>query len=307
MCQKTHIILALIGAALLVGCGKTEIAFNQQANGEQALFRVKDDGKSAPTLILGTSRARGKPAWSPNRQRIAYGQLGGRELVPTNSHVELIVIDPTGQSSFGNWTEFSVTCPQSASFCAATNPDWSPDGSEIAYEVKTQSEDSFGIEIWKVDAQNPNRRESLAATSGNDVEPAWSPDGTQIAFASNADGNFEIYVMDADGENVVQLTHTQAKESRQPAWGTQGGRERIAFVRDRKIFTMDPSTPGSEIEVPNTQNTESPSWAPSVLAVVSSDGEIHLINPVNGTDVRKITTTGKTKDGLDWDTRRFRP
>ena len=33
----------------------------------------------------------------------------------------------------------------------------------------------------------------------DDFEPAWSPDGTKIAFASNRDGNHEIYVMNADG------------------------------------------------------------------------------------------------------------
>ena len=32
-----------------------------------------------------------------------------------------------------------------------------------------------------------------------DVPPLWSPDGTKIAFASDRDGNHEIYTMDADG------------------------------------------------------------------------------------------------------------
>jgi Tol biopolymer transport system component len=44
-----------------------------------------------------------------------------------------------------------------------------------------------------------------------DLSPAWSPDGTRIAFASNRDGDSDIYVMDADGGNVQQLTDD-------PAW-----------------------------------------------------------------------------------------
>jgi TolB protein len=40
-----------------------------------------------------------------------------------------------------------------------------------------------------------------------DYSPAWSPDGTRIAFASNWDGDFEIYVMNPDGSGVVVLTH----------------------------------------------------------------------------------------------------
>ena len=37
--------------------------------------------------------------------------------------------------------------------------------------------------------------------------PSWSPDGTKFAFASfrNVVGNWEIYVMDADGDNLMKV------------------------------------------------------------------------------------------------------
>jgi TolB protein len=38
-----------------------------------------------------------------------------------------------------------------------------------------------------------------------DWAPAWSPDGKRIAFQSERDGDYEIFVMDADGTNVVGL------------------------------------------------------------------------------------------------------
>ena len=40
----------------------------------------------------------------------------------------------------------------------------------------------------------------------SDRSPDWSPDGSRIAFSSDRDGDYEIYVMDADGTNPVQLT-----------------------------------------------------------------------------------------------------
>jgi len=46
-----------------------------------------------------------------------------------------------------------------------------------------------------------------------DEDPAWSPDGSRIAFTSG----FEIYVMDADGSNAVNLTNNRF-ENRNPAW-----------------------------------------------------------------------------------------
>ena len=36
--------------------------------------------------------------------------------------------------------------------------------------------------------------------------------GGRIAFASDRDGNFEIYVMDADGSNQTRLTNTPGRE-----------------------------------------------------------------------------------------------
>jgi TolB protein len=40
----------------------------------------------------------------------------------------------------------------------------------------------------------------------NDAAPAWSPDGRKIAFQTRRDGNFEVYVMNADGSNPVRIT-----------------------------------------------------------------------------------------------------
>ncbi len=34
--------------------------------------------------------------------------------------------------------------------------------------------------------------------------PTWSPDGSRIAFDSDRDGNFEIYIMNADGSDPTR-------------------------------------------------------------------------------------------------------
>jgi dipeptidyl aminopeptidase/acylaminoacyl peptidase len=61
------------------------------------------------------------------------------------------------------------------------------------------------------------------------TDPAFSPDGSRIAFASNRDGNFEIYVMDADGTNLVRVT-TDPQADARPAYC---GRLRPVFQPQR--------------------------------------------------------------------------
>jgi TolB protein len=57
-------------------------------------------------------------------------------------------------------------------------------------------------------------------TSGgnhHDQSPRWSPDGRRIAFTSSRGGNFDLYVMDADGKNVTRVTEHAANDM-DPAW-----------------------------------------------------------------------------------------
>jgi len=84
----------------------------------------------------------------------------------------------------------------------------------------------------------------LISNNTSDTAPAPSPDGTQIAFMSvdrEAAGNWEIYVMSANGANAVRLTNNNANDGL-PAWSPDGST--LAFVSDRDgvwaIWAMSP-------------------------------------------------------------------
>jgi Tol biopolymer transport system component len=62
-----------------------------------------------------------------------------------------------------------------------------------------------------MDADGKNQRR-LTNNPAEDGYLAWSPDGQRIAFASDRDGNGEIYVMDSDGKNQRNLTNNPADD-----------------------------------------------------------------------------------------------
>jgi WD40-like Beta Propeller Repeat len=75
----------------------------------------------------------------------------------------------------------------------------------------------------------------LTDSDGSELAPAWSPDHTRLAFQSNRDGNWEIYVANADGTDVRRLTDDDAEDG-EPSWTPDG--KSIAFVRHGDLYTM---------------------------------------------------------------------
>ncbi|MBI1927063.1 PD40 domain-containing protein [Candidatus Poribacteria bacterium] len=99
------------------------------------------------------------------------------------------------------------------------------------------------------------------------VSPAELAD-TKIAFVSNRDGNYEIYVMNANGSNPINLTRHPAKDMT-PSWSPDG--TKIAFASDRggnfEIYMMNAD--GSNlVNLTNHPKLDAgPSWSPAPLAV----------------------------------------
>ena len=80
----------------------------------------------------------------------------------------------------------------------------------------------------------------LRGGSAWEVEPAWSPDGKQIAFTSDAGGNEQIWVMNADGSEARQVTDEEEARVTEPAWdvpATPGGRPDWIVARRRTVDT----------------------------------------------------------------------
>ena len=107
----------------------------------------------------------------------------------------------------------------------------------------------------------------------------------KIAFASDRDGNFEIYVMDADGGGQTRLTENPA-EDYSPAWSPDG--KQLAFVSTRdgnaEIYVMNADGTGQTRLTNNKASDLRPAWSPDgahIAFVSNRDGndEIYLMGP----------------------------
>jgi tricorn protease len=58
-------------------------------------------------------------------------------------------------------------------------------------------------------------------TTFKDVDPAVSPDGRQVAFASDRDGDFEIYMANVSTGKVERVTDNEVDDHK-PAWSPYG-------------------------------------------------------------------------------------
>ncbi|HEX8424060.1 MAG TPA: hypothetical protein VF634_11640, partial [Pyrinomonadaceae bacterium] len=135
-----------------------------------------------------------QPDWSPDGSKIAF--LSNR-ISPYNFELYVMSVDGTNQTRL-TFNDALV---------GAHNdyyPEWSPDGTKIAF-VYDGGNTAHTDQIHVMNADGSGRV-NLSNNTAYEYNPAWSPDGSQLVFMSNRDGNFELYVMNANGTNQTRLT-----------------------------------------------------------------------------------------------------
>lgn len=176
---------------------------------------IAADGPPELRKLTADGLLKQRPVWSPVSPQICFARHEGSKIL-------LWLLDPqTGEKR-------RLTARDMPEYDAS----WSPDGKQLVFCCVTFAGGQGNVDLCTV-SLDKSETKHLIGDSGklsHEESPAWSPDGKQIAFTSTRDGNQEIYVIDASGQNLKRITQDPGLDAH-PTW-TPDGRH-LLFATNR--------------------------------------------------------------------------
>jgi TolB protein len=155
-----------------------------------------------------------------------------------------------------------------------------------------------------IDGHNQQR---LTDHPDNDRLPTWSPDGRQVAFISDRDGNYNLYIMDGDGQNLRQVTFATLRTGH-VSWSVDN---RLAFNTGTmsgstwEIYTIDVDGGNQRQLTSNSVSDWSPEWSPDgrfilYLSLVNDTDPAVFVMNADGSNRRLLFNSPDYEWGSHW-------
>lgn len=298
----------------------TRIAYDSQralsgsdasnTNNANNIWMMDADGSNATPLTSLTAAGvpTVDPQWSPDGSQIIYASaraLNGSDAANTNNTSNIWVMDADGS----NATPLSSLTADNAD---SNTPQWSPDGTKIAYSSSraldgsdaANTNSSLNIWVANADGSGATPLTTITANGANSLLPRWSPDGTKIAFTSNkaldgsdnvnTNGMPNVWVVNADGSNAAPLTSLTANGAITitPYWSPDG--TQISYTSLRALDGSDAANAAANIWVMDADGTGSTPLTMITAAGANSAWQVWL---PNGSSI--VYASGRALSGLD--------
>ncbi len=212
--------------------------YSSNRSGSMNFWRVPID--EATGKVLGEPQSISTPSASSGFLSLSKtGTVFAYSTDDSRANIEKLSLDPVGLTV----AETRVPITHGSRVVGACHV--SPDGERIVFQSSHPREDLY---IVRSDGSGMKQ---LTRDDHKDRLPRWSPDGSRIAFYSNRSGRYEIWLVDPDGGNLKQLTHTSGPPTLNPVWSPDS--RKIAFNMGDEVGWIELARPREIQRLPSTR------------------------------------------------------
>jgi TolB protein len=246
----------------------------QDAESGAGIVTAKPDGTGMRSVKSGFNV--GAPRVSPDGRRMAYLRFGN----DCNCRFVRII-------RWNGSHDRRLTGPLQGPIFSA---EWSPNGEWISFV------DNDVVKVVRADGTGMHRVSPREAESG---WPTWAPGSRRLAYASDADGDFDVYTVRRSGRHRQNLTNDSGLFDAAPSWSPAGNQIAYSSLLDpvsSVVVVISTDGEGPVVISDEAVSTYFPTWSPDgsrllVTFFATAESGWNVIES-DGTIVRAIPGAG---------------